>query len=68
MDKLIKALQIFIKYKNKEYPTNCSHDVLEVCGIGKEEISKDDVITLEELGFHWSDEYDSWISFKYGSC
>jgi hypothetical protein len=23
---------------------------------------------LEELGFHWSEEYDCWASFRFGSA
>jgi hypothetical protein len=32
MEDLIKALQIFLKYGNPNYPTNCSHDELFVIG------------------------------------
>lgn len=68
MEKLIKALQIFLKYKNLDYPTHCEHDVLYVQGYELDEISEDDIKSLKELGFWWSNEYDCFYSFKYGSC
>jgi len=68
MDDLIKALQIFLKYKNPKWPTNCSHDVLSIMELGRDEVSEDDIKTLDSLGFFWSDEYDCFISFKFGSA
>lgn len=66
MDKLIEALQIFLKYGNNKYPTYCEHDTLYICHYEWDEISKDDQVKLEELGFIESD--GSIISHKYGSC
>ncbi len=68
MEDLIKALQIFLRYKNETYPTHCEHDVLIVVGITEEEVTKEDQAQLERLGFRWSDEYDGWASYKYGSA
>jgi len=68
MEDLIKALQIFIKYKNERYPTNCVHDAFMVYGISKEEISDEDKIELDKLGFHWNTEYECWTSYRFGSC
>ena len=68
MEDLIKALQIFLKYKNEEYPTHCERDVLIVVGITEEEVSEEDKTELEKLGFHWDSEYDGWSSYKYGSA
>lgn len=67
MEDLIKALQIFLKYGNPDYPTNCSHDVLAV-SIDKDLISEEDDAELIKLGFLVSEEYDGYISFKFGSC
>jgi len=67
MEKLIKALQIFLKYKNNEWPTHCEHDVLYVTGITEEEVSEEDRKELDALGFIWSESDDSWISYKFGS-
>jgi hypothetical protein len=68
MINLIKALQIFAKYKNLQFPTHCEHDVLFVVGITKDEVSKEDQGKLDTLGFMYSDNEDSWISFMYGSA
>lgn len=68
MENLIKALQIFMKYSNRKYPTHCEHDILFIVGYTKEEISENDREELASLGFEWSDEYSTYISFKYGSA
>lgn len=70
LNDLIEALTIFAKYGKGGYaPTNCSHDVFAVCdGIAEDAVSDEDKARLDELGFEWSDEYDSWYSFRFGSC
>lgn len=57
MKDLIKALNIFLKYKDNYSPTHCEHDVLYVVGISYEEVSSEDKEELKELGFSWSSEY-----------
>lgn len=68
MKDLIEALTIFLKYKNERWPTNCSHDLLAIMAVTKEEVSEEDVQRLDELGFHWMNDVDSWGSFRYGSA
>lgn len=68
MDKLIEALQIFLKYQNNRWPTHCEHDIMMISDITKEEISEEDSIKLKELDFHWNEEYDCWTSYHYGSA
>jgi hypothetical protein len=68
MDKLIEALNIFLKYQNHQFPTHCEHDILLVVGISRDSISKEDCQKLDELGFFWSDEYESWASYRFGSA
>lgn len=68
MDKLIQALQIFMKYKNEAHPTHCEHDIMMVVDISKEEVSNEDKTKLDELGFHWNKEYDCWASYRFGSA
>lgn len=69
IDVLIEALTILKKYGDGYAPTNCQHDVLSVCcGITEEDVSPEDKARLTELGFFWSSEYDSWCSFRFGSC
>ena len=64
MEDLIKALNIFLKYGNSEYPTNCEHDILYV-NIDPEIVAPEDILELARLGFF--DNEDGFMSFKYGS-
>lgn len=66
MEDLIKALQIFLKYGNKNYPTYCEHDILYV-DVDPSVVSDEDKKVLDELGFFVDDENDCFASFKYGS-
>ena len=66
MEDLIKALQIFLKYGNPDYPTCCSHDELFV-EIESEKVSEEDLKTLEELGFYPSEDGCGFYSFRFGS-
>lgn len=68
MDDLIEALKIFRKYANEKWPTNCSHDLLAIMGIGKDQISTEDQERLEELGFLWMESEECWGSFRFGSA
>lgn len=68
MNDFIKALQIFAKYTDTSYPTHCEHDILMIMEVGLNEISESDRDILDELGFHWSSEYDCWASFRFGSA
>lgn len=73
MKDLIEALTIFMKYgKADAYaPTHCEHDVLMIAGLGiesAEDVSAEDRVSLDKLGFHWSDEYDCFVSYRFGSC
>ena len=70
MNDLIEALQIFLKYGNPEYPTHCSHDELSIMEITKDQVSEDDLVRLDELGFFWSDDEEEgcFKSFRFGSA
>jgi hypothetical protein len=65
MRDLIEALQIFLKYANKKYPTHCEHDILMIMGIDYN-IDEEDRKKLNELGFYWND--DCWSSYRFGSA
>ena len=68
LDDLIKALQIFRKYGNPEYPTHCEHDVLYIC-IDPSKMDIEDIGILEKLGFSIDDETDAgFYSFRFGSA
>jgi hypothetical protein len=66
MEDLIRALQILLKYGNPDYPTWCEHDALHICDITHEDVSEEDVVALDALGFFPED--DGFISFKFGSA
>jgi len=67
MSNLIKALQIFLKYGDEEWPTNCSHDEFAVM-IDPAIVSDEDIVLLDDLGFFPEDGEDWFVSYKYGSC
>lgn len=66
MEDLIKALQIFLKYGNPTYPTNCSHDELQI-SIDSKLISQEDLELLKNLSFN-PNEDGGFSSFRFGSC
>lgn len=68
MKDLIQALKIFEKYiGDKKYPTWAEHEIFGVvCPI--EKMSEEEIKKLEELGFYWNEEYNSFYSYKYGDC
>jgi len=68
VEDLIKALLIFRKYGNPEYPTHCEHDVMYICGITPPDVSDEDIATLDQLGFFVSTEFGDKVfkSFRYG--
>ena len=68
MENLIKALTILLKYGNPYNPFHCEHDTLYIWDIKFSEVSEDDRKLLDSLGFFEDNEYDGFISFKYGSC
>lgn len=69
MNDLIKALQIFAKYGNPQWPTCCEHDVLYVL-IDPSLVSEEDKTALDALGFSpGEDEYsESFYSYKFGAA
>ncbi len=67
MDDLIKALTILRKYGNPEYPTHCGHEVMYI-NIPHSEVSEEDLMRLEALGFDKENGGTGFRSYKYGSC
>lgn len=68
MEDLIKALQIFAKYTDSDYPTHCEHDTLYVL-VDPEDVSEEDMEKLEELHFIPDCEYPyMFISYMFGSA
>jgi hypothetical protein len=68
MDRLIEALQIFLKYKNATYPTACEHDTLYIMEIERADVSDEDNDRLEKLGFFWNEADCCYMSFDFGSA
>lgn len=68
MEKLIEALQIFLKYGNPDFPTHCEHDCLWICDIEPSDVSEEDKKKLDELGFHEDEDDNCFKSFRYGSA
>ncbi len=68
MRDLIEALQIFLKYGNPDYPTHCEPNVLMICGVNPEDVSREDKTKLETLGFLVREEFsENFISYRFGS-
>ena len=68
MEDLIKALNVFLKYGNENYPTHCEHDVLYITEIKKEQVNEEDIAELDRLGFFWSGSDECFVSYKFGSA
>lgn len=70
MKDLIEALQILLKYGDPTSPTHCEHDVLSIAGINPDDVSEDDKLQLDSLGFFVSDEYgvDEFRSYRFASA
>jgi hypothetical protein len=66
VDDLIEALTIFRKYDNPPSPTHCEHDLLTVM-VDPDQVSDDDIQTLDRLGFLPGDE-GAFYSFRFGSA
>lgn len=70
MDELIEALALVRPYMSDygvKYPTGCEHDVMFL-NVDTNDIPLAVLSRLEELSFSHSDEYDSLVSYKFGSC
>jgi len=64
---LIEALQIFLKYKDAHYPTHCEHDEL-IVAVRPGDVSAQDRLRLEGLGFFADENEDCFKSYRFGSC
>lgn len=66
MRDLIEALVILLKYENIEAPTHCRHDELIIAGIDPADVSVQDILRLDVLGFSIQvddadDEEKDWV-------
>ena len=70
MDDLIEALNLVRPYMTDyglQYPTGCAHDVMFL-NVTADEIPDNVLVRLAELSFNVDSDYDSLVSYKYGSC
>ncbi len=65
MEDLIKALTIFLKYGNPEYPTHCEHDVMYV-DVDYDLVSDEDKVILKGLGFVEDEDDNKFKSYRFG--
>jgi hypothetical protein len=68
MSDLIEALTILLKYGNPHNPTNCSHDMLTICGIVPDLVNDEDKAKLAHLGFNHDEQEGCFYSYRYGSA
>lgn len=69
IDQLIEGLTILKKYlKPGAFPTHCEHDELMVMVPSDAVMSDADLMRLDALGFHVSEEHGCWSSFRFGSA
>lgn len=77
MKDLIEALTIFLRYRDERRPTHCEHDVLQVHGVTRNEVTLADRERLDALGFCWVGNEDGaafdsddrgWVSYRFGKC
>ena len=69
MEDLIKALRIFEKYcddHHKQRPFCCDHDIIIMNGAGKNDVSPEDLVELEKLGWYPYEDF-GFCSYRYGS-
>lgn len=64
---LIEALQIALKYEDKEWPTHCEHDEMWL-NIDSSKVSDEDKARLDELGFFEDEDDECFKSYAFGSA
>ena len=67
IEQLIEDLKVFSKYSKSDWPTHCEHDVMMIADVEQDDISEEDLAKVSDR-WHWSNEYDSYISFTFGSA
>jgi len=63
MQELIEGFNILIKYSDKG-DVCAEHDVIYASSeIEENTMSMEDVAKMDELGWHWDEDADSWAKF-----
>lgn len=68
LSELIEGLQIFLKYGDVEWPTHCEHDELWITNVALTALTSEDRARLEELGFIYDEDDESYKSYAFGSA
>ena len=69
MEDLIKALRIFEKYcddYHRKFPFCCEHGIIIMNGVGKDDVSSEDLVELHKLGWDPYEDF-GFCSYRYGS-
>jgi hypothetical protein len=66
MKKLVRALQIFNRYTDSEFPTSCEHNQMFV-HVDPKQVNQSDITELENIGFEVDYDLECFVSNKYGS-
>jgi hypothetical protein len=67
MNDLLEAFTIFAKYTHTANPTCCEHDTLYVL-VDPAQVSAEDRVRLEALGFMAKERDRNFYSFRFGSA
>lgn len=62
---VIEGLQILSRYGDPQEHDICAeHDIIYACpGVGPKDPSTEELQRLEDLGWFWDDQVDSWARF-----
>jgi hypothetical protein len=64
LNQVIKGLEILVKYSGDGSHSICAeHDIIYAGPDVKEDLRDEDRKALEELGWHWAEDADSWARF-----
>lgn len=63
---VIEGLKLLAKYdpRGEDGDVCAEHDIVCACpDVTEDMVSAEDAATLHALGWHWSEEFDSWARF-----
>lgn len=67
MRDLIEALTIFAKYTDARYPTTCEHGILYLNVVHRAQMTPEDFLRVQQLGFVWDEDIPAFASTRFGS-
>lgn len=63
ISQLREGLTILEKYCGRDDPCVVGHDIIYAGGVEASKMSDEDAKRIDELGWHWDDEFDCWARF-----